>query len=474
MNPYFGKDFSKSSRWFAKSRGRVQRHPDYLCTAVGVSEKSGHICKFVDGQAREVDFEETRKLVESFRPDLVVIQATTPSIYSDLSYARLAKEINRNAVTVMVGAHASAEPEDTLLKGKGFLDIVARGEYDYTLLDIAGSPDFSITGGISYLKEGKVINNPARPFIDNLDSLPFPAWQHINICDYHDAGKLYPFITLLAGRGCEGACTFCLFPQAMYGRHYRARSKESIIAEIEYDLKLFPGLKEIMFEDDTFTLKHYHSRLAGICEELIRKKYKVSWSCNARADLDDIEILKLMKKSGCRMLCVGFEFGNQKILNSVHKGVTLEQMNKFASLAHKAGIRVHGCFMVGGPGETLDTARETIKFAKSLPIDTVQFSGVCAYPGTEFYRWCKERDYLVASDWPDWVDSKLEQRTIVNFPGLSSRKIDGFVDRGLKEFYLRPKQIWKIFTHIDTVSDFTTKIYGLGSFIKYFKEKHKK
>lgn len=469
LNPAFGHGFCKSARWFAKSRGRVQRHPDYLCQAIAVVEQAGHACRFIDGAAKDVSLEEIQAEAKAFRPEMVVIQATTPSIYSDLRYARMCKEaVGDGCLTVMVGAHVSAEPDDTLQKSGGFLDVVARGEYDYTLRDLAAGLALEEVAGITYAVDGRVIYNSARPLVEDLDELPFPAWHHIDPYDYPDAGKLYPFITLIGGRGCEGRCTFCLFPQVMYGQRYRARSPGRVVHEIEYDLRLFPFLKEIMFEDDTLTLKRHLPRLHAICEEMLRRGIEIPWSANARADLRDLDTLRLMKRAGCRMLCVGFEFGNQQILNNVRKGIRLEHMREFAEFARKAGIRVHGCFMIGGPGETQKTARETIEFAKRLPVDTAQFSGVCAYPGTEYYEWVKQNGYLMPQDWPQWVDEKLEQRAIVNFPQLSVDEINELVDRGLREFYLRPVQMLRMLRNIRSWADVKTKLYGLMSFVNYF------
>ncbi|MFH0795853.1 MAG: radical SAM protein [Candidatus Omnitrophota bacterium] len=475
LNPAFGKQFCKSARWFAKSRGRVQRHPDYLCTAIAVMEQAGNQCGFSDGAARNVSFEETRKIVKDFSPEMVVIQATTPSIYSDLNYSRMCKEAaGKGCLTVMVGAHPSAEPEDTLAKAEGGLDVVSRGEYDYTLKEIADGKTLSEIPGISYFKDGTIIHNPARPLLENLDGLPFPAWHYISPYDYPDSGKLYPFITLISGRGCDAACTFCLFTQVMYGRRYRYQSPERVASEIEYDLRLFPFLKEVMFEDDTFTLKKHRERTVRICEEMLKRNIRIAWSANARPDLTEMEVLKAMKRSGCRMLVVGFEFGNQELLDRVRKGIELEQMQLFSENCRKAGIRIHGCFMIGGPGETRKTARETIRFAQRIKIDTAQFSGLCPYPGTEFYRWCKENGYLVPRDWPDWVDKNLEQKAIVSYPQLPVEEINRLVDRGLKSFYLRPQQMLIMLRNLSSLSDLKTKFYGLKGFLGYFWRKKSK
>lgn len=469
LNPAYGKDFVKSARWFARSRGRVQRHPDYFCQAIAVLEQAGHKCLLVDGAARNLDMGDTTSIVKDFRPDLVVIQATTPSIYSDIDYAKMGKEVmGEHCLTVLVGSHVSAEPGNTLECGSGAVDAVTIREYDLTLLDLAEGTPLSSVKGIAFWDGERAVVNEPREFITDLDSLPYPAWHHIDPRDYHDFGKLYPFITLVSGRGCESACTFCQLPQVMHGRRYRSMTPSRVVDEIEYDLGLFPYLKEIMFEDDTLTLRRHKDRLAGICEEILKRDLKITWSANARADVTDLDLLRLMRRSGCRMLVVGFEFGNQQILNNVHKGITLEQAQEFATLCRQAGIRVHGCFMIGGPGETPETAQETIEFSKQLSIDTAQFSGLCPYPGTEFYEWAQTNGYLVPTDWARWVDENNEQRAIVNLPELSVEEINRLVDQGLRKFYLRPAQMAHILANALSPADLRTKWDGLMGFVDYF------
>ena len=254
----------------------------------------------------------------------------------------------------------------------------------------------------------------------------------------------------------------------MYGRRYRPRSAGLVVDEMEYDLSLFPFLKEIMIEDDTLGLRRHQQRLRDICEEILRRGLKISWSANLRADMDDLDLLRLMKRAGCRWVCVGFEFGDQTILNNVRKGTKLEHMRRFAELAHRSGLQVNGCFMIGGPGETWETAKKTIEFAKSLPITNAQFTGVVAYPGTEYYQWAKDNGYLVPKDWPEWVDENLEQRTVVSLPELTKEQIDQLVDLGLREFYLRPSQMWRILMSIHSFAELKSKLYGLLSFVDYF------
>ena len=470
MNPAFGAGFVKSARWFAKSRGRVQRHPDYLARAVAVLEEAGHECVFLDAAAKDLPPAAVEERVRAFRPDLVVVHATTPSIACDLDHTRLAKEAAGGALTVMVGSHVSAEPEDTLRRGRGFLDAVTRREYDYTLREVADRGIDAGVQGLSWRDGDEIVHNPDRPPIEDLDALPHPAWRHIDLEDYRDAGKLFPFLTLVGGRGCPAKCTFCQLPQVMYGHRYRTMSPGRVLEEIEYDLALFPHLKEIMFEDDTLTLSTHLDRLREICEGILERGLdrRISWSCNARPDLVDEPTLALMKRAGARMFCVGFEFGNDEMLRRIKKGIGTEKMREFARKAAAVGIRVHGCFMIGGPGETRETAWQTIRFAQELDIDTCQFTGVAAYPGTEYYEWAKRNGYVVAEDWTDWVDENREQRGVVDIPGLSMREIEELVDQGLKGFYLRPRQMKNIARNLRNLSDVRGKLHGLKSFVDYF------
>ena len=312
-------------------------------------------------------------------------------------------------------------------------------------------------------KNGQIIHNKNRSYLD-VNELPFPSWHHIRPEWYRDAGKRFPFLTLISGRGCVGRCTFCRDVPLMDGKKLRLRDPQLVVDEIEYDLRLFPYIKEIMFETDTFAISSTHVK--GVCEELLRRKLKVTWSCNVRVDID-LRLLPLMKKAGCRMLMVGFEFGTQEALDEVKKGVTLEQSKEFAKTAHKLGFIIHGCFMVGAPGETREMARQTIDFAKSLPLDTVQFSGICVYPGTAMYEWAKENGYLIPKDWREWVSKDYEQITLLNYPQLSKEEIDEFIDKGLKEFYFRPSQIVRMLLKIRTVSDFRRKLFGFRKFVEY-------
>jgi radical SAM superfamily enzyme YgiQ (UPF0313 family) len=437
-----------------------------MLIATAVLEQQKHNVEFIDGAALNLTKNDIAKELKRIKPQIVVVHTTTPSVYNDVSYADLAKGLC-GSTTVLIGPHVSAVPDNTFSIAKGSVDIIARKEYDFTLRDIAEGKPLNQIDGISYTNGGEIHHNKNRSDLD-VNELPFPAWHHIKPQWYRDAGKRFPFLTLISGRGCFGKCTFCRDTSEMYGRKLRFRDPQLVVDEMEYDYKLFGYLKEIMFETDSFSAQASH--VNGVCEELLKRNSRMTWSCNTRVDLD-ISLLPLMKRAGCRMLMVGFEFGTQEALDAVKKGITLEQSQVFAEKARSLGFIIHGCFMIGAPGETRQSAQKTIDFARSLPLDTVQFSGICVYPGTELYEWAKQNDYLVPKDWTEWINEKHEQTTLLNYPQLSKDEIDDFIDQGLRKFYLRPKQVMRMALNIKEYSDLKRKFFGLRSFLDYFSDK---
>ncbi len=469
FNPSFGDNFVRVARWAAKSRGRVQRHPEYLLTAAQVLIDAGHDVRFIEAAARNFTPEQSYDIIRAFQPDLVVIHATTPSIYNDIEQARAVKK-QTGAQIAFVGQHVSAEVRNTFEISRGAVDFILRAEYDFTLRDLADGHPAKDIAGLSWRDGDRIADNPDRPPLD-VNDLPFPAWPLIQPEWYPDGGKKFPFLTLLSGRGCNNACTFCRDPQLMYGYRLRMRSAEKVVDEMEYDLSVHPQIREIMFETDTFAASREHAE--AVCREIIRRGVhkKISWSCNMRINTP-LDVLPLMKSAGCRMLMVGFEFGYDEAFRAVRKGgVNVEMARAFAHKAHELGFIIHGCFMIGAPGETRASARQTINLAKELPLDTAQITGMACYPGTTLYQWAKGNGFLLARDWNEWLTAEKEQRTLLSYPQLSSTEIDAFIDKGLKEFYLRPEQIWRMLISIRSPGDLRRKVYGFGAFINYFLSK---
>lgn len=469
INEPFVRDFCRTQRWAARTRGRVLRAPDWLAYAAAVLERQGHEAKLIDMVANGQTKDDLRALVKKENPDFVVLDSTTPSIYSDIECAHIIKqELGSGVRIIMVGPHISVLPKETLMDAAGAVDFGCIGEYDYSVKEVVESfhtPDK--IRGIAYYRDGDVFINPPRQLIDNLDELPFPAWHHLDLMKYFDGGKLYPYIDIISGRGCPNRCTFCLWPQLMHGSRYRLRSPVNVVDEIEYDIKLLPQVLkggEFFFEDDTFTADK--ERAIQLCEEIIRRKLRITFSVNARADSADLDMFRIMKKAGCRELLVGFESGVQEILDAVNKNITIGQSYKFIKLAKKAELEVHGCFVIGLPGETEETAQKTIDFAVSLGCDTVQFSGATPFPGTVLFNQARAKGWLKTSDWSMWLRDG-EQKGLIDYPDISEERINYYVDLGLRKFYLRPLYMLKFLFATKSKADLYRKLRGAINYIKY-------
>lgn len=442
LNAPFLPKFVRYGRWIGGvTRGGSLDYPIWLAYATGVLEKEGHKIKLVDAPAWNWGKEDVIYDIKRFKPDVIVIESNFSSLSNDIFIAKLLKDNVDNARVVSVGPPAS-QFADRILEKNG-VDIVARFEYDFTIRDIADAfedaKNFKNINGISYKENGKVIHNPDRDFIssEELDEMPFVSKvykEHLNIKDYYLAHTLvYPMVQIFTGRGCPYQCSFCSFPENLMGRQYRTRSIENVVDEFEYVHEELPKVKEIFVEDDTFTISK--KRVKEICEELKRRKLDITWSCNARANLD-YETMKVMKEAGCRLLDVGYESGSNEILTNIKKGITTDQMRKFTKDAKKVGLMIHADFVFGFPGETKETAEKTIRFAKELKPNIIQFAVAMPIPGTEFYKWCKENNFLLIDDIEEALDKNGHQKCIVSYPEFTKEDIEKYVDKALKEYYL--------------------------------------
>ena len=444
LNPPFQLNFNRPGRWQGSvGRGGTLDYPKWLAYATGVLEE-GFDVRLVDAPARKLGKEEVIKDAKKFNPDLIVVDSNFSSLRNDIDVVVSLKACTE-AKTVLVGPPTSQFPEQ-ILQNDG-VDMVARFEYDFTLKEIAESleKDNGLKGikGISYKENGKIIHNPNREFTtsEDLDKMPFVSTvykKHLNIKDYFLSQSLYPEVQIFTGRGCPYKCTFCSWPVTLMGRKYRARSAENIADEFEWIKENLPEVKEIFIEDDTFTINKKLVR--EVCEEIKRRKIDVTWSCNARADMD-YETMKKMKEAGCRLLIVGYESGSDEILKNIKKGVTTEQMKNFTKEAKKVRLMIHGDFIVGLPGETKETANKTVEFIKELKPNILQIAVATPIPGTEFYNWVKENEFLLTDDLEESLDNWGAQKCIISYPEFTKEDIENYVDKALKEYYLSPSFI---------------------------------
>ena len=473
INPPFLPRFSRESRSPAVAKSGTLYFPMWLAYATGVLEQNHFDVKLIDAPARDYNVEYINDLIKTEKPELVVLDTSTPSIVNDISVAEQIKKTQKDTFVVMVGRHVSALPNETLNQSTS-IDAVARGEYDYIIRDLAitlrDSLDLAKVKGLTWRndKNELVTNEPADP-IENIDELSFVSKvykKHLNIRDYFYGHSKYPIISLVSGRGCPHHCFYCCYPQTMFGHKLRLRSPENLAAEFLYIKENFPDIKEIMFEDDTLTANIDH--VNEVADRLIANNNKIEFSANSRAELTDILTLKKLRKAGCRLFCVGFESGSQQILDNMNKGLKLETAIEFSKATKKAGIMVHGCFMVGTPGETKQTLSKTLKYAQKLNPDTAQFYPLMVYPGTKAFEWAKEKGYLLTTDYSKWLDHEGLHATIIERPDLSSKELINFCNRARKEFYLRPAYIFRKFLQsLTDWSELKRNAKGFKSLLKF-------
>ena len=451
LNPPFLAKFSRPQRSPAVTKSGTLYFPIWLAYGAGVLEQAGHEVTLTDAPARGLDDAAVLKLAESLQPVLVVLDTSTPSIRHDIEFAARLRGLLPQAFLVMVGTHVSALSEETLRHAPA-VDAVARREYDYTLRDLAamlvraGSrPSAEALGaveGLSFRVGEKVVHNPDRPFIENLDDLPWVSRvyrKHLQITDYFNPNTLYPMVTIVTSRGCPFRCSFCVYPQTLTGRRYRFRRIEDVVDEMEFVAREFPQAKSIFFEDDTLTANR--QRCQQFADAILERGLRLSWTANSRIEVDYDTMIKI-RAAGCREFCVGFESGDQEILDGMRKGTKVERMFQFMQDARRAGILVHGCFMLGFPGETMASVRKTVDLALKLNPDTVQFYPVMVYPGTEAYEEYRAKGWLTARDYSEWLTAEGLHNCVVRNETLSSADLVRQCDEARRRFYLRPRYAW--------------------------------
>jgi len=429
LNPPFVSQFIRSSRWAAVSVSGSSWYPIYLAYCAGLLEKYNHCVKLIDGDVVGLSSEDILHEAKVFNPDICVIYISDKSLSNDINIAEKIKE-STGCFIVLVGPWCSCDYMN-IIGGSNKIDSIAVGEFDYTILELAEEKNKNSINGLVWKEKNKIyINAPRSPLSsEQIDEFPFVTdvyRRHLDISKYFQAPHLFPFIDLFTGRGCSwGKCSFCLWPHTINkGTGYRIGNLDRTIEELFYIKEKMPYVKEIFIQDDTFPAW----RAKDFSNRLLNEKLDIKWSCYARADGSyDFETLQLMKKSGCRCLHVGYESSNPDILKRSNKGITLETMHHFAEMTNRAGLVNHADFIIGLPGETSDTIRTTIKWAKKLKVDSYQFTIPKPYPGTPLYRYLETNGFL-KNGW-------------ANYPFLSSEDIESWTKYALKETNMNPSYL---------------------------------
>jgi len=460
---YEGFDGGAGSRYQAKREIRSFWYPTWLAQLAALVPGS----KLVDAPAADLSLNDVLPLAKEY--ELVVLHTSSPSFPGDVKVAEAFKAANAELKVGFVGAKVAVEPEASLLASPA-IDFVCREEFDFTVLEIAeGRPLADVDGVVFRDETGSVVRTPDRAVLEDMDRLPYVVdvyKRDLDIDDYFIGYLKHPYVSLYTGRGCRSQCTFCLWPQTVGGHRYRTRSVQHVLGEMELIPTYFPQVKEVFFDDDTFTDDRPRA------EEIARGlgRLGLTWSCNAKANVP-YETLKVMRENGLRLLLVGFETGDEQILKNIKKGVKAERAKQFAKDCRDLGITIHGTFILGLPGETKETIQETIRFAKEINPHSLQVSIAAPYPGTALYRQAQERGWL--PDDAHLVDEHGVQSAVLGYPDLSRTEIFESVDEFYKKFYFRAGKIAEMVSEMVRDRDMFTRRLREGVEFVSFLRKHK-
>jgi len=428
-----------------RSRERTIWPQTSLASLAAVAKNAGYTVNLLDCIASKISWEQYLDYVKQVKPKWTVVVVIPSILIHDVYATYIGKRYNSN--TVVVGPHITAIPKQ-MMEAFPTIDFGILGEAEETLAELLreadNDGDLSQIKGLAYRDNGNIIINEERNFIEDLDSLPMPLHELLPVDKYRlpYIGKRYTFV--LHSRGCPFSCSFCR-QIVMWKSKARFRSPEIICEELKYLNKL--DIHNIIFHSDTFTLNK--ENVIEICKRIIDSNLKIRWICNAREDLVDEEMLRWMKKSGCWMINYGIESGVQDILTKCNKGknATVERARQAVLMTKRAGIKVWGYFIIGLPGETPETIKQTSRFARSLPLDMVNFSVATPYPGTPFYQQAVENNWLKSVEWEDFDQN---YSAIVSYPELSSEQMIQGVKRCYFEWFGRPHGLYVFLKGMDS------------------------
>lgn len=400
--------------------------------------EKGHEVRILDLNIYDHPEERLIEVVKEFKPDIAGISSTSPIFRLAAKYSKMLKELSPGILTVVGGVHPTIFPKEPLEQSD--FDMAVFGEGEDTLLEIVQGNAPETIKGVAFRKNGAVTVNPQRGAFLDLDRMPMPALDLYEIQKYRHpraVAKRSPVTSLETSRGCFGQCVFC----NMRNTKFRFKSTERIIREIEYALSL--GYREVHFLDDNFTANR--KRAADICKTIIDKKMDFTWQPRGglRVDTVDEEIFRLMKRAGAWTVPFGIESGNQAISDRNKKGIKLEQVSKAVSAARKAGLRTEGYFMLGLLGETEQTVKDTIAFAKSLDLDLAKFAVTIPLPGTPMFDELDRMGMIKTKDWSKYTFSTPPSE-IYTHPTVDVGILDHYYEEAHREFYFRPKQMARL------------------------------
>lgn len=463
INPPFTKEYSVGGSRSIRYVLNVVA-PLGLAYLAAVLEKNNFSTRIIDCT---VDFSDKSLIKEILkdRPDVIGLSATTPAFESAKFIAQRIKQLIPSTILIIGGAHITALPYQAMESG-GF-DIGVIGEAEETILELLrhiqkkGLDDLDMIKGIIYKQDGKVSITSKREFIKELDSIPFPARHFLPpLSRYRPTPASYkrlPLATIMTSRGCPLQCVFC--DRAVFGNMYRQRTADNILAEVEEVVERY-GAREIRFFDDLFTLDK--ERTYKICAGL--RKKMLPWTCLTTVTAVTKELLKEMKAAGCWQVLYGLESGDSRMLKLLGKGNTIEQNIQAVRWTKEAGLSVRADFIVGTPGETMETLKKTLRFAINMDLDYAHFNKFIPFPGTQLYRFLSVQGYNFNFS---SRCSILDHSALLYVPeGITKKEYRKFLDTAFKKFYLRPRYIIKRLLSIRTKEEIFGQFKGFLAIAK--------
>jgi anaerobic magnesium-protoporphyrin IX monomethyl ester cyclase len=417
-------------------------HPPFIPLGLAylgaVAEKEGHQVTVIDCQGEKLTYDSFRQRIKQIPSDVVGVTSTTLLYNSAKTIMEISKEEQPNAVTMIGGSHVSFWDENALNESPA-IDVIVRREGELTFLEllqrIEAKKNFEGVLGTTFRgSDNKIFRNEDRPFLHDLDSLPSPAYHLLPLDSYHRMGKtIFPIVT---SRGCVQWCDFCSTVR-MFGRGYRVRSPKKVVDDIEMLHNKY-GQSQFTFYDDAFTVNRQHT--LEMCADIKARKLDVTWDCETRVDAVDKELLEKMHDAGCITIWFGVESGSEKILDQMHKKIKPEGVRLAFKTAQKAGLMTIASAVIGFPGETEETAWETINFINSLNPDDIGFYVATPYPGTPMYEQVVKNGWLRVTDFNKYDTATPTFET----PELSMEKIREIKYKAHQKFYLRPSYVFKM------------------------------
>ncbi|MBD3388584.1 MAG: radical SAM protein [Candidatus Altiarchaeales archaeon] len=417
---------------------------------------AGHEVEVVDAQVEGLGYGDIRKRIVRSSPDVLGLSAMSFTLIDSLLTAEMAKEADPEVRVVMGGPHPTIYPVETA--SLEHVDVAVSGEGEHTMVEVVDRFErckpLKDVRGISYVECGRVVENGMSPFIEDLDSLPFPARELTPYRKYTSLlAKRSPITTLFSSRGCPYRCLFCDRPQM--GKRFRARSASNVVDEMEECVGM--GIREFLVYDDTFTVDR--QRVLDICFEIRDRGLDIGWDIRARADSVDREMLSTLSRSGCERIHYGVESGNQGVLDTLCKGITLRQAEDAFRWASEAGIETLAYFIIGSPGETLKTFDETLDFALKLDPDFAHFSLMTPFPATDLYRLGLERGVIGEDYWRKFAESPSPGfRPPVWEEDLGRDQLVDLMKSAYKRFYLRPYYILERVRRVRSAGEMARKL----------------